>query len=292
MKVTITNGALTAVLDTKGGQLISLKNAQGVEHLWQGDPAYWSGQAPVLFPIVGALRNGKALIGGKEYTMKRHGVARSREFALLKRGTDFAVFSLAADEETKASYPFAFELRIAYLLSDDGLRTEYQVFNRGEIPMPFVVGGHPAFRCPVEEGEQFDDYVLEFEQPETVDCPVVDLDTGMLDFGETDRMLENSAVLPLEHNLFYQDALVFHGLKSHRVKLYNPVSGRGVSMDFSGFTFLAAWSAVNDAPFVALEPWTGCATCFDEDDVFEHKRGMRTLQPGEEFRVGYLVNVL
>lgn len=292
MKVTITNGTLTAVLDTKGGQLTSLQTSGGTEYLWQGDPAYWSGQAPVLFPIVGVLREGKAAIGGREYAMKRHGVARAREFTLLENGGDFAVFSLRADEGTKTSYPFDFELRVAYRLDGRGITTEYQVYNRGEEAMPFTVGGHPAFRCPVEEGERFEDYVLEFEQPETADCPVVDLETGMLDFETTDRMLENSAVLPLEHNLFYQDALVFHGLKSRRVKLYCPATGRGLEMDFTGFDYLAAWSAVNDAPFVALEPWTGCATCFDEDDVFEHKRGMRTLAAGEDFRVGYLVKVL
>lgn len=292
MRVTIQSKGGSAVIDTLGAQLVSFQDALGNEYLWQGDANYWSGQAPVLFPIVGALREGRATIEGKAYEMKRHGFARRMEFELVEREEDRAVFSLKANGESKTMYPFDFELRIAYRIEGTKLFNDYIVCNHDSQAMPFAVGGHPAFNCPVEKEGTLEDYQIEFERAETADCPAIDLNTGLIDFNNCKRMLEEERVLPLRHSVFYGDALVFDQLKSNKVRLVSRKSGRGVEMDFTGFAYLGIWSAINDAPFVALEPWTGCATCTDEDNTLEHKRGMTLLQPGESFQVGFSVDIL
>lgn len=289
---TIQSEGAIARINSLGAQLNSLQDMQGTEYLWQADPTYWGGQAPVLFPVVGALRDGKTTINGKTYEMKRHGFARTMDFTVLEQQEDQVVYALKADDKTKEQYPFDFELRIVYRLQGKTLTNEYIVLNHGDSVMPFVVGGHPAFRCPVVEGETFEDYVVEFEQEETADCPSVNRATGLIDFGNCTRVLNKERAIALRHDLFYKDALVFDKLKSRRVTLRSQKSNRGVEMSFPGFDYLGVWSAVNDAPFVALEPWTGCATCEDEDNVMEHKRNMTMLKPGEQFSVAFSVKLL
>jgi galactose mutarotase-like enzyme len=282
----------SAQIDTMGAQLISFKNASGTEYLWQGDPAYWSGQAPLLFPTVGALRNGKTMIDGREYEMKRHGFARKMEFSKLNSTTSSAAFSLRASDETKNQFPFDFDLTVTYRFHSSALTTEFHVANSGEKPMPYALGGHPAFNCPLSKDEHFEDWIIEFEQNETADCPQINLNTGMIFFQKRVPILKNEKAISLQHSLFDQDALVFDSLKSKKVKLFSSKSGRGVEMDFAGFDYLGIWSAVNNAPFVALEPWTGCATAADEDDDFYHKRGMMLLQPGQSAKHEFTITLL
>ena len=132
---------------------------------------------------------------------------------------------------------------------------------------------------------------VEFEKEETADCPSVNMSTGLIDFGNCRRVLDGERTIPMRHDVFYKDALIFDSLQSHKVKLYSKKTGKGVEMDLSGFDYLGVWSAANDGPFVALEPWTGCATCEDEDDILEHKRNMTKLQPGEKFSVAFTVTL-
>lgn len=291
MITTINSNGICANIDSLGAQLSSIQNGEGTEYLWQPDPKYWAGQAPVLFPIVGALRDGKTEIEGNIYEMKRHGFARGMEFALVEQQENKAVYSLRANEETREKYPFDFELRIVYTVENGSLTNEYVVINHDNRPMPFVVGGHPAFLCPITEEESFEDYVVEFDQAETADCPAVNMKTGLIDFGNRRRVLDNEKTISLRHDLFYQDALIFDALKSRKVSLYSKRSGKGVEMEFPGFDYLGVWSAANDAPFVALEPWVGCATCEDEDNVMENKRNMQVLQPGDTYSVAFTVTL-
>lgn len=292
MIVTIKSKGALAEIDTMGAQVVSFKDVLDIEYLWQGDASYWSGQAPILFPIVGALRGGKTKIDGKYYEMKRHGFARYFEFSVIMSTDNMAVLSLCATEETKKMYPFDFELRVTYRMEDTKLIKEYTVINKDTKTMPFVVGGHPAFNCPVLKDDAFENYIVEFEQNEVANCPAVDVDTGLILPEKRERVLNNEKVIAMKHSLFYRDALVFDSLKSKKVKLYSRLTGKGVEMEFKGFAYLGIWSAANDAPFVALEPWTGCATCSDEDDNFENKRGMTKLAPNETFSVSYSVNIL
>lgn len=282
----------TALIDTMGAQLISLKNTAGIEYLWQGDPQYWSGQAPILFPMVGGLRNGKTNINGSEYAMKRHGFARHMEFTKLSSTASSCVFSLQASEASKNQYPFEFVLMITYRFHDLALITEFNVTNLGKEPMPFVVGGHPAFNCPLSDNECFEDWSVEFEQNETADCPQFGSEDGIISFQKRNSILKDEKIISLRHNLFDHDALVFDSLKSKKVKLFSRKSGHGVEMEFTDFPYLGIWSAGSEAPFVALEPWMGCGTAEDEDDNFFHKRGMMVLQPQQNAVNRFTVTIL
>ena len=281
MIVTINSGNTKAQVNTMGAELVSFQRDDGFELLWQGDPRFWSGQAPVLFPIVGALRNGRVKIKDQWYEMNRHGFARKMEFAVTEQTESSVTLSLASCQETKKFYPYDFVFRVTYTAVDRGVETKFTVENPGGETLPFVVGGHPAYNIPVGEGECFEDYDIRFSAPETQRCPEIDLKECLIDFEKVTMELEGETTIPLRHSLFYRDALVFDGLRSQTVSLISRKSGRGVEMDISQFPMLGIWSSGNDGPYVALEPWVGCATLTTEDDEFTHKKNMVFLPSGE-----------
>lgn len=288
---TIQNGEFTAKVDTLGAQIVSLTDSGGRELLWTGDPAYWREHAPVLFPIVGALRGNRTKIKGEWYGMARHGFAKRSEFTCAQQAPDAVSLTLRANGETKKAYPFDFALTVGYTLQEGGYTTTFTVENTGAEPLPFAVGGHPGFNIPVEDGAAFEDYTIQFDEEEQQRCPTVLMDTGLLDYQREGFALHGREI-PLQHSLFYQDALVFEGLRSHRVRILNKKTGRGIEMDFAGFPMLGIWSAQNDGPYVCLEPWTGCATLTTEGDEFTEKKGMALLAPGEESQHSFTVRVL
>lgn len=276
----LTNNKLYIEVDTLGAGLVSLRDVMGCEYLWQGDPKFWKGQAPLLFPIVGALREGRAMIEGKEYSMPRHGVARISEFKKVDSGADSITFRLKANDETKKMYPFDFTLDVEYSLRENSLIQRFTVTNNGEDPMPFCLGCHPGFNIPLEEGETIEDYVIKFACKESCDSPLLDEKTGIVLTQERQSVLNNSDTLGLCHEMFYKDALVLESLKSRKASMYSKNSMRGVEVTFDGFDYFGIWQA-KDAPFVCLEPWTGTATLDSEGDDFAAKRGMKTLASGE-----------
>lgn len=289
---TLKNATISVSLKSLGAELTSIKDAAGTEYLWQGNPDFWDGQAPVLFPIVGSIRNDKATIAGdKTCSFGRHGLARKLEFSLLSSTDTSAVYSLRSDEATKEQYPFDFELQMIYELTEKGVKVTHKVINHDSNPMPYCVGGHPAFNCPISDGESFEDYIVEFEQPETADCALLD-DAGLIHNENRVRVLENETTIPLKHSLFYKDALIFDKLKSRQVSLKHKTLNKGICVSFPDFNYLGVWSSANDGPFVALEPWSGTATCSDEDNVFEHKRGVRTLSPGQEETLSFIIEII
>ena len=153
MLIHINNENVSAAVETLGAELVSFKGDDGFEHIWQGDPKYWGGHAPVLFPIVGALRNNRTLIKGDWYEMGRHGFARRREFTVVEQREDAVVMQLCSDEETKKVYPFDFRFTVSYILTGSSITTEFKVENTGDEPMPYSVGGHPGFNLPIAEDE-------------------------------------------------------------------------------------------------------------------------------------------
>lgn len=292
MNYTITNGKLTVTARTFGGELTSIKDGNGTEYLWQGNPEYWHGQAPVLFPIVGSLRNKRAVIGGnKTCCMERHGVARKKEFRMARKDDGSVVFSLSADEETKARYPYDFQLETAYVLDGAGVTVQHTVYNPNPAVLPFQIGGHPAFNCPADPAERFEDYEVEFEKPETADCPLMD-ENGIPQMDRRVSVIKNSRILPMKHELFLKDALIFDRIQSRKVTLRSRKSGKGICVSFPELNYLLIWSSANGGPFVALEPWSGLPTCSDEGDVFEQKRGVFLLPAGEKKVVSYRISVV
>ena len=277
---TIAANGLEATVSSQGAQLMSLKK-EGCEYLWQGDERWWPRRAPVLFPIVGSIRGDHATSAAGPISLGRHGIARNCAFELSRAEDDTLVYRLASNEETLARFPYEFELEMSYEIEGEALRQTFYVRNTGEEDLPFVLGGHPAFNIPAgpERSDSFDQYRLEFAEDWTYATPRIDTSTGLLDFGSRIDLLSNSRALQLTHGTFDVDTLVFEDVPQRTIRLVGP-SGHGVQVDFGGFDFLGVWSAAGDAPFVALEPWTGCATATDESDVFEEKRGIEILQPG------------
>lgn len=292
MDITLKNERICAVISTSGAQLMSLVGSDSTEYIWQGDKKYWGGRSPILFPIVGGLRDGKTFIDGKEYHMNRHGFAKISEFSASDVTDSSAVFTIVSTDETRAVYPFDFSFSVKYTLTGDSLTWEYIIENTGDKTMPFAVGGHPAFNCPLAENECFEDYAVTFEKNEVSKCATVNLQTGLIDFENKYELLKGSDTINLKHELFYSDALVFDDLRSRKCRFVSTKSGKGVEMKFDGFDLFGIWSAVNDAPFVCLEPWTGCATTESEDDNFENKRNMIFLKPGEICKKEFTVTVL
>jgi galactose mutarotase-like enzyme len=293
MEYSLKNENLTVCFASKGGELTSIKNEKGLEYLWQGEKEYWSGQAPVLFPICGSLRDNKATtLSGKEIGMPRHGIVRKEEFELTSITDDTISFSITSGEDMLTKYPFPFVLTITYQLKKNSITAHYSIRNAGTEDMPFFLGGHPTFRCPLNPGETYEEYEIRFEKEEDETNPTPSTETGLIDMDHRTSLSWDKRNLTLSHELFRQDAIVFDRIKSRRVTLSHKDKKQGVELSFEDFPYLMLWSTANEGPFVALEPWTGLSTCSDEDDVFEHKRNVTILKPGEEKQLEYKISII
>ncbi len=277
--ISIGNGMISAKIDTLGAQMRSLRREpDGLELLWPGeDPRFWRNSAPLLFPIVGALPGNSYLHGGRTYTMQNHGFARFREFVLVKATATSAEFVLCSDDETRAQYPFDFELRIGYSIESRTLSHRFTVTNSGSLPMPVSFGGHPGFRCPAYPGERFEDYRLVFEKPEAGMCRRKE---GALLSEKRYPFLEGGTTFRLDKGRFAGSALLLDHLASTSVSLVSPGHGRLVTLGFAGFTHMGLWSGAGDDPFICIEPWYGIDSRADFRTL-EEKEGILSLEPVE-----------
>lgn len=283
MIVTLKNNAFTAQIDSMGAQLISLRDKDGKEYIWQRDPAYWQNCSPLLFPTVGNCRDGKTVIEGEVYEIPKHGFCKVTDFAVEQPAEDIAVFSIRDSEETKKMYPYAFRLSLTYTLKEDGLHMDYLVENLDSRSIHYELGAHPGFNCPLCEGERFEDYVLEFEKEETADSMVYDAGHLQFDVNHRKPMLNHSRILPLSHGLFVDDAIFFDKIVSRKVTLKNPVTGKGVEVDYRDFETVAFWTAMpSKGPFLCVEPWNGSAIRSDEDDELKNRHFIQTVEVGEK----------
>jgi galactose mutarotase-like enzyme len=274
------NRHLSVVIDPLGAEMTSLRRRRSpLEYLWQGDPAWWNRRAPILFPVVGRLKGDAATWRGKEIRLGQHGFARDLRFAAVSGESTWARFELRDDAATRAAYPFAFLLAVTYRLTGDAVDVTFDVQNPGDEELPFSVGAHPAFQCPLVDGERMDDYVLELEGPETLRRHLIR--DGLI--GEvTEPVVVERRGLPLYERLFDRGALVFTDLRSRRVTLRSRRSRRGVEVSLEGFPYFGVWSKPG-ARFVCLEPWCGLADGVNASGRFEDKAGLVHLPPGELF---------
>ena len=294
MQYTLKNSSgLQAVVESHGGELVSFKDKAGTEFIWSGDAAYWAGQNPLLFPIVGTLKEGKILIGGKTFEMARHGVARHGEYTPVAQTEDSITLELTESEDTLAQYPFPFRVLVGQKLEENGFTTTLTVQNIGSSPMPFCIGAHPAFRCPIYPGERFEDYNIVFDKPETLPTQLL-TPAGVIRDGETEPCLENQRAYPLRHEVFERlDTVILEGLASTGAALVHKDTGKGLHMAFRGFPVFALWTmGAKKAPYICLEPWHGCAAHSGETGRFEDKPHCVTLQPGEEKQLSYTVSLV
>ncbi len=277
----------------KGGELISFK-VNGEEKIHQGEntldengKVYWKRHSPVLFPIVGKLKKNKTLIGGRTYELMQHGFARDMEFEPITKLDNFHSYVLKSNKYTLARYPYEFELYNTYRTEDNKLTTIYKVVNTGLINLPFGIGGHPAFKIDLDELRK-GHYYLEFEEEEDKIhfLYLVDGLTGT-DYARN-RVLEKRFI-PLDEHTFDDDALIMKGITSHKISLVNyAMRKRILTMDFTGFPYLAIWSKPN-APFVCIEPWYSIADSIKSTGVFTQKQDIISLKPEEFFECKYTV---
>lgn len=293
MEYVLKKGQITGKAAAKGGELISLWDGDGTQYIWSGDPAYWAGRNPVLFPIVGGLKDGAVAHEGRTLHMGRHGFARDQEFSVAEQGEDYIVFALEETPETLKNYPFRFTLKVCHRLLEDGFATSFEVTNRDAAPMPFCIGAHTAFRCPLYEGERFEDYRIVFDRPENVPTQLLD-SRGCLRHGAVEDLLHGSNVLELDYALFDRiDTAVFDRPCSGSVSLIHRETGGGVRLNFEQFPMVAFWTkAEAKAPFICLEPWNGCAAVDNESGQFTDKPYCVVLAPGESKKLTYEVQIL
>ena len=289
---------LQVQFQTFGGALSSIKDKDGVEYLWQGDPTYWSGQAPVLFPICGSVRNDTVVYENKDGSheigkIPRHGLVRKKEFDLVDQTDNSVTFAIEDTEEMYENYPYHFRLEITYIVTGKTIRTEYKIYNKeSEKSMPYFIGGHPGFNCPLLADEVYEDYYLEFEEPETCSVPKPFPKTGMLDFKDRSSWLDNQKELGLNYDLFSYDAVTLDELESRKVALRSRKHDKGLRLHFEEFPNLIVWSTLNKGPFIALEPWSGLSTSLEEGDRLEEKKDVRILKPGDFDHVGFDIEIL
>ena len=273
--VYLQNEELKVQIKELGAEVQSVITKEGRECTWHGDPTFWKGRGPHLFPICGRLRDNKYIYKGKEYSLGSHGFAKVMEFKAEKLSEVSAVFTLTETEETLVNYPFAFEFKIIYTLKGRTIDVEYVVTNKNDYDMYFSVGGHESYTC---EGG-IENYYIEFDKNVTLDTYTV---VGPIVNHETTRVLENSNILPIKNDYFVVDALVFKDIDFDGFTIKKKDGTYNVRVDFKDFENLLIWSRP-DAPFICIEPWLGFPDFDDTDYVFETKVGIQKLAPGKTF---------
>lgn len=282
MYLTLTNNKFSARINQKGAELTSLKTKER-EYMWEGDPKYWGKHSPVLFPIVGTLKNNTYLYGGNIYALSRHGFARDNAFTVKEQTEKKAVFSLIANAETKKVYPFDFELELHYTLKDTTLEIKYVVHNTGKQDMPFSIGAHPAFALPVK----FNNYSLKFEKQESLMS--TQLENDLLSDKTMPLPLQGNT-LPLDYSLFENDALILKTLQSKTVTIIESDKDL-LSVKFEKFPSLGLWTK-QDAPFICIEPWQGYSDPNSATGNLLHKEGIVLLPAGETYTAAIEVTIL
>lgn len=288
MTFQLSNNSLKITVDPLGAELTSIRRLYGDkperEYLWQADDAYWGRHAPVLFPIVGRLKNNTYLLEGLQYHLPQHGFARDNAFRLVKETEEELVFSFTETENTLKLYPFQFELRIGYKLVDYKIEVSYNVKNNSAILMPFCIGGHPGFDLGKEEGLLPQDFYLYFEKEG--ENHVHELKAGLLTRTAGRLLPFEGELLPITPQLFENDALVYTKLESRWVALKHKHADYEVKLELGNFPHLGIWGKA-DLPFLCLEPWQGFADFDNHNQELSSKAGAITLASNEAWSGTY-----
>lgn len=273
-----------------GAELCSLRRTdKNIEYIWAANPHIWGRHAPILFPIVGRLQDNKYSLDGNEYSLSQHGFARDKTWQPAKEGTDRILFRLTSDADTRLHFPFDFELLLEYHLDSNKLITNYRVKNTGSEEMPFSIGAHPAFNCPLLPEEEFSDYYLEFEKAENLQRQHIH---HGLRTGERSPLLKNEKILELHPDLFNEDALVLENQQSSYVTIKSKRNPHSIRVDMPGFPYMGIWTKAGGSPFISIEPWFGITdkqTSTVQD--IRKKEGIQLIKPGKQFECSYSITI-
>ncbi len=279
----IQNGTLVVEVSEEGAELQSLRLREGTELLWQGDPEFWSGRAPVLFPFVARLTEGRYSMDGRIREMPIHGFASGSSFHAVENTGRRLTLQMEDSGETLRMYPRRFAFRVIFELRGPVLAVTYEVENRDAVPMRFGLGGHPGFNVPLEPGSKFEDWRLRFSSP----CSPVRIGFTPACFLSGENVpfpLEDGCILPLRHEMFDRDAVVLAGT-CRQVSLESPASRLRVTVSFPEMPFLGIWHVPGrEAPYVCIEPWLSLPAEEGKLTVFEERQDLAQAAPGETYR--------
>ncbi len=270
----LSNGILSAEISEIGAEIKSLKK-DGYEHMWCGDPRVWDNTAPVLFPTLCALKDGKYILDGRTYEMTKHGFVRNKEFAVESASGTSVTMLYTHNEKTLQMYPFQFELRVIFTLVESAVQVEYRVTNLNDREMYFSVGAHEAYATP----EGIEDYDIIFPQKENLETVL--LDGGLLQ-RHTMTIGKNTEYLPLYDKYFILDTLIFRNLKSRELVLKNRKTDRSIKVAFPDCDYLAIWHKPS-AGYVCIEPWSGLPDNEDTNYDLTTKEGILTLPARQQY---------
>ena len=290
MEYSLRNSLMEIRIESLGAELIGMKDlTTGIEYIWQKNPEYWAKSSPILFPFVGALKDGRYFYEGKEYNLGlKHGFARDYEFQMSDQGDDYLEFLFVSNDETKKIYPFNFKLYVKYIIKDKNLRIEYKIENTGKREMYFSLGAHPAFNIPVGNGMGFSDYYLEFEKTETGEVKTFN---GTLISSQKKIKAFEGKRINLEIDTFKNDALIIENPNSKVVYLKNNKNSRGIKFVYEGFKYIAFWNKPG-AEYVCLEPWNGISDFDNASGNLKEKAGIEKIEKDEIYQKALDITIL
>jgi len=282
------NKNIKIAVDSKGAELKSVFNKSNQQELlWQGNPEFWDKSSPVLFPIVGTLKNDVYIYDQKQYKLPRHGFARDYDFKLEEVSDSQLIFYLESSQETLQVYPFLFRLQIIYTLHDNALKVVYNVENLSDDKtMFFSLGAHPAFRAGSTSND-FSKYKLLFNNDKKLRTN--HLEGGLLTIQQHDILLKNKK-LCLDYKLFENDALVLLDMKSDKVMLLDSDDNKMLTFEFKNFPYFGIWT-VKDSGFICLEPWAGFSDFETHTNDLQTKAGINKLEPKEIWSASWTISI-
>jgi len=289
--ITLKNSELEVSLHPKGAEIHKIVGQHDhINYMWRRDPILWANSAPILFPFVGAVNNDEFRIDGKTYTMTQHGFARHNEFETNQISDEEVVFTLRSNDEIKEHYPYLFELNVTYRLEDNRLVCHLQVINTDQQPITFGIGGHPAFACPLLEGESSNDYYIEFSENETLERKIIDVAKRGMSY-ETRPLFDNERRFFVRQAMFDTDAVVVKNFKSESVALKSLNHDKSIVFHMQNFEHLGIWASKHVGGLIAIEPWVGHADYVGFTGEFKEKEGVRTIAPEETFECEFQVEI-
>ena len=289
--VELSNQYLTVNLHPKGAEIISIVgNQDHINYMWKRDACQWANSAPILFPIVGAIKNDTCRIDGKEYHMTQHGCARHNEFEIKNQSQTEVTFTLVSNDEIIKQYPFLFELNVTYKLVENTLTCFINVKNKDHQTIYFQVGGHPAFACPFMENESSNDYYVEFAEYETRNQKVIDVAKRGMSHVQL-PFFDHEKRFFVRQQLFNNDAIVIKDFKSENISIKSLNHQKSIVFHMQGFDHVGLWTAKHVGGLLAIEPWIGHADYVDFDGEFKEKESCVALDTDKEFNVQFAVEI-
>lgn len=283
MQTEIGSNLLKVKINHFGAEVCSVKNNNGLEFIWQADKEVWARHTPVLFPIVGKLKDNFFIHEGKKYELPQHGFARDTDFELIEKKENACTFQLVSNNQTKTKFPFDFIFQIIYSVSENKLETHYKVTNPANEKIYFSVGAHPGFNCPLLQSEKFEDYYLEFENDSFSQTK---LNNGLRTDAKTSLKLMDRKLF-LTKELFDNDALVFENEQINSITLCSSASQHKITLQCNGCPYFGIWTKKGSDQFVCLEPWCGIADHENSINELSKKDGIIQLAANMEFKAHF-----